>query len=1238
MGKRGRAVALVAAAACIGGTCSVIGSPEAVASVAGDSAGIIVRGGTLSDVTVTSNPTGVSMQPAFSAATNDYALRSCAGAALTFTLTGSGLQVGTQSGASISVPVKLVAGQAVIVATTSSQYWFRCLPNDFPPITVASHGQTAPGWYVTATIRNGNAPAPAGFYAMVLNDQGTPVWYMPTNPAAVDFQLLDGSTFSSAQPEYFPYRNFNLYRYDTQTLSIVRSAPTPHWSGAGPAMDVHELLRLSNGNFMFITSPSTTDNSATFTDATGAVHANVNIVDCVVEETTPSGQLVWSWDAYYDQHISPSETFLGVTTLHNAYDVYHCNSLDLDPTVADPSQADVLISMRNTDAIYRLQRSGGTVLWKLGNDHTSGSALIAAQTTGADHEPLLASTYLNGENTIGGQHDARFHNGAGSVSFYDNHTGQPAAIGGPRGLQVDVVNNGVTHTERETSEYTAPDSKTVSNATGDYRPDPAANNGAGDNVVGWGFRNALALSEFNNAGADLKDIYFNTSATATIASGKYYLAYRVLKLPLTAFNPGLLRQSSGLPRAARATTALGWNSPGELTLPSQFGSDGAITGSGVSAASPGNAWVDAFWRGGDGNLWHASSIDGGISYSGPWPLGAGPLGGSPQAVSSKPGRVDVLWRGTDDNLRDYRYTSGIGWSGPLQLGRGGSMAGDPFPVTLGPGRVDVFWKGADGSLWHAPYSDSSGWHAPLSLGIPSLGSDPHPVSPGYGRVDVFWRGTDGNLWHVPYSDTSGWQSPQSLGGGPLGSDPRAVSPAGGAVDVFWQGSDNGLWHDTYSDGAGWSGPHSLGAAGRVTAPPVPVSPVTNTINVFWRDTDPQSGSRFLSGARYTPKTGWSVGPAISTASLTVDPSPVQTAPGQLAVFAESLDGDFWFQTTAAAAPAHVWAIAGSPDQGTASNELSGVACMSDSDCWAVGTAGSAPLIEQYAGSGWSVSASPSVAGSLKGVTCVTAADCWTVGADSAATPAQPLIEQYDGTAWAVVATPALSAGGTLNSVTCVSSADCWAAGSQSNGTRTLLEHYDGTGWTIAASPDPGQASSLASVTCVNAGRCLAVGRAGNGTLIERYDGSSWLIDAGRNRGTTPVLWGVSCGGATECWAAGANTDSSQLTETLVEHYNASGWAVGISPNAGGPSANNTLRGVTCMSSGQCWAAGWYTNGTADQTLIEGNTGTGWTFVSSPNGGSASALSGVACPLATDCWAVGYSVNGGIDQTLIERYS
>jgi hypothetical protein len=68
----------------------------------------------------------------------------------------------------------------------------------------------------------------------------------------------------------------------------------------------------------------------------------------------------------------------------------------------------MLVSMRHTDAVYRIRRSDGGIDWKLGGTSRP--------------ESLAVMNDPHGEHPLGGAHDARVV-GSGLVSVHDNGTG-----------------------------------------------------------------------------------------------------------------------------------------------------------------------------------------------------------------------------------------------------------------------------------------------------------------------------------------------------------------------------------------------------------------------------------------------------------------------------------------------------------------------------------------------------------------------------------------------------------------------------------------------------------------------------------------------------------------------------------------------------------------------------------------------------------------------------------------------
>ena len=112
-------------------------------------------------------------------------------------------------------------------------------------------------------------------------------------------------------------------------------------------------------------------------------------------------------------------------------------------------------------------------------------------------------------------------------------------------------------------------------------------------------------------------------------------------------------------------------------------------------------------------------------------------------------------------------------------------------------------------------------------------------------------------------------------------------------------------------------------------------------------------------------------------------------------------------------------------------------------------------------------------------------------------------------------------------------------------------------WSIVPSPNTvSQENYLADVTCASASDCWAVGRYWNGsvyqTLIERWDGTSWAIVASPNSSVTRGNWlyGVTCVSSSDCWAVGYYITDSAI-QTLIERWDGTSWAIVISPNVSG---------------------------------------------------------------------------------------
>ncbi len=152
-----------------------------------------------------------------------------------------------------------------------------------------------------------------------------------------------------------------------------------------------------------------------------------------------------------------------------------------------------------------------------------------------------------------------------------------------------------------------------------------------------------------------------------------------------------------------------------------------------------------------------------------------------------------------------------------------------------------------------------------------------------------------------------------------------------------------------------------------------------------------------------------------------------------------------------------WSTVPTPNRGTGSNALLGVSCTSTSSCTAVGydvpTSPVIPggihavnLIESWNGTSWSIVPSPNEgteSNNLFDISCVSPASCVAVGSQYEGKKpkvSHTLIESWNGTSWSVVPSPNYGSTRAINlllGVSCAPSGSCAAVGYHNINTRTF---------------------------------------------------------------------------------------------------------------------------------------------------------------------------------------------------------
>jgi hypothetical protein len=442
------------------------------AIVGGAGSGASVVGIAVSPLTLT---------PAFSPSIHDYSVRCTTGKnAVTVTVTDSR---GAQS-----TSLQIVEDQAIEVR---GLYWIRCLPSDFPEIGVArdpSGGGPTAGWYLLNSST----------YAIVLDTNGTPVWYS-RGPFVLDVDSLEPNAISFMPNATAPFGTSATNRFDLHSLD---SLTTTTLMAVGSPTDGHELRLLPNGDHLLLTYPIVSGVDLTGLQSFGT---DETIADGEVQEIDSAGHVVWSWEA--SDHIDPVKESIepAMDTVNGApvVDVFHFNSIDVD------ASGNLLLSARHTNALFYVDHASGTVLYKVGGSPFNKDGAACIQIV---NDPQTAFNM---------QHDARFLPN-GDISLFDDHG---ASAGVARGVEYAIDH--MANTATVSFQFLGVGQ---SQYEGSFRRYPD-----GHSVIGWGYvpSDERVVTEIDENGEDVFDITFEDQNS-----------YRAIKVPLSQLDIGMLRAST----------------------------------------------------------------------------------------------------------------------------------------------------------------------------------------------------------------------------------------------------------------------------------------------------------------------------------------------------------------------------------------------------------------------------------------------------------------------------------------------------------------------------------------------------------------------------------------------------------------------------------------------------------------------------------------------------------------------
>ena len=333
----------------------------------------------------------------------------------------------------------LARGAEAAGGTAATVHAFHSRPDLRPPVVEIVHAaHDTAGGYLFVSPSSG--PGQRG--VLMLDNAGEVVWFHSTAPStAMNFRA---QTYRG-EPVLTWWEGKSEHGLGVGECVIVDRGYREvkrFRAGHGRPADLHEfLLTPRDTALVTATETRTLDLRAI---GGGARHT---VVGSVVQEIdVATGRVLLDWRSLDHVPVAESHQKIGPR-----FDYFHANSIALD------SDGDLVVSARNTWAVYKLDRHTGAIVWRLGGKK---------------------SDFAMGKGTFfAWQHDARAHDRGTMISLFDD-AGAPFEEPQSRGLEIRLdlqrmratLEHAYVHQPRMRAKYTG--SMQVL--------------GNGDALVGWG--------------------------------------------------------------------------------------------------------------------------------------------------------------------------------------------------------------------------------------------------------------------------------------------------------------------------------------------------------------------------------------------------------------------------------------------------------------------------------------------------------------------------------------------------------------------------------------------------------------------------------------------------------------------------------------------------------------------------------------------------------------------------------
>jgi hypothetical protein len=261
-------------------------------------------------------------------------------------------------------------------------------------VTRSRRGRAA-GYLFLNTGSSDARPRPDG--VLIADDRGRPVWFQPREPGTKVFNVAVQQYGGRPVLTYWRGSFAAGWGYGEYVVLDESYREVAHIVAlGGNRADIHEMTITPEG-------------TALVPSYSAVRRGGREVLDNVIQEIDiATGRLLFEWHSLDAIKLSESRDR---PQGGKPFDYFHLNSIEVGP------DGNLLISARNTCAVYELDRETGAVNWRLGGEKS-------------DFRMARGTRFCR-------QHDARWA-GGGTMTLFDNHVDRVRDGGESRGLRLSV--------------------------------------------------------------------------------------------------------------------------------------------------------------------------------------------------------------------------------------------------------------------------------------------------------------------------------------------------------------------------------------------------------------------------------------------------------------------------------------------------------------------------------------------------------------------------------------------------------------------------------------------------------------------------------------------------------------------------------------------------------------------------------------------------------------------------------